>query len=89
MPNIKKEVKEFFNKMNNMDNYYLETPCCKATDIMCYLTADFNSVRAHELEAERHFEWYHADAFPEVYCNECGAEINWDKLKVTDKLLLD
>ena len=75
--------------MAKEDNYYLETPCCKTTDIMCYLTADFNDIRAHELEAERHFGWNHSDAFPEVYCNECVAEINRDKLKVTDKLLLD
>ena len=73
----------------NEDNYYLMTPCCMSTDIMCYLTADFNSVRAHEIEGERHFAWNHSDAFPEVYCNECGTEINWDKLIATDNLLLD
>jgi hypothetical protein len=71
------------------DDYYLMTPCCFSTDIMCYLRADFNSVRQHELEAERHFSWSHSDAFTEVHCNECGEEIALDKLVVTDNLLLD
>ena len=69
--------------------YKLITPCCQSTDISCYLLADFNSVRAHELEAERHFTWSHSDALPEVYCNECGTEMDWEKLEVSEIDILD
>ena len=73
----------------NEDNYYLMTPCCMSTDIMCYLTADFNGVRACEIEPERHFGWSHSDAFPEVYCNECNEEVDVNKLIISDHYLLD
>ena len=39
------------------DDYVLLTPCCKTSSMSCYILADYNSIRAHETEAERQFSW--------------------------------
>ena len=71
------------------DDYVLVTPCCNTSSMSCYILADYNSIRAHQTEAERHFSWTHSDAFPDVWCDDCGKEWGTMELVVSDKKLLD